>query len=158
MDAQLWIKIIVCLGIVALIFKDKVMDYLREKMLLNLSKSSYFRWVIGITVVIVFLVAFNSGPNTSSYEDPAQKEISYKVSTAFEAAKKAVKAKLKSPSGAKFASQADDESKYKINDDGSVLIRSYVDADNSFGANIRTFFMCTVDRYGEVKDLSTWEP
>ena len=150
MDAQLWIKIIVCLGIVALLFKEKIMDVLREKMLLTLSKSGYYRWVIGIT-------AFNSGPSVSSYEDPVQKEISHKVSTAFEAAKKAVKAKLKSPSSAKFASQADNESKYKINDDGSVIIQSYVDADNSFGANIRTFFRCTVDRLGEVKDISTWE-
>ncbi|WP_195668837.1 hypothetical protein [Bacteroides intestinalis] len=157
MDAQLWIKIIVCLGIVALLFKEKIMDVLREKMLLTLSKSGYYRWVIGITVLIVFLIAFNSGPSISSYEDPAQKEISHKVSTAFEAAKKAVKAKLKSPSSAKFASQADNESKYKINDDGSVIIQSYVDADNSFGANIRTFFRCTVDRLGEVKDISTWE-
>lgn len=69
MDAHLWIIIIVCLAVVALIFKDKAMDYFREKWLLNLSKSSYFRWVIGITVLIVFLIAFNSEPSISNYNE-----------------------------------------------------------------------------------------
>lgn len=71
MDAQLWIKIIVCLGIVALLFKDKIMDVLREKMLLTPSKSTYYRWVIGATVLIVFLIAFNSEPSISSYNESA---------------------------------------------------------------------------------------
>lgn len=46
--------------------------------------------------------------------------------------------------------------KTKINDDESVIIQSYVDAQNSFGAIIRTNFRCTVDKYGKVKDLKTW--
>lgn len=154
MNAHIWIKIIICLAIVALIFKSKVIDFLRDKMLLNLSNSSYFKWVIGTTVLIVFILAYNSVPNSS--EDSVDKHTYYQVSAAFEAAQKAVKAKLTSPSSAKFASETDEESKYKINDDGSVIIHSFVDANNSFGANIRTYFRCIVDKDGDVKDISTW--
>ncbi len=78
------------------------------------------------------------------------------IRNAFEASKNEVKLQLKSPSTAKFATEFDDKSKYKINDDESVIIQSYVDAQNSFGATIRTHFRCTVDKYGNVNDLATW--
>ena len=78
------------------------------------------------------------------------------IRNAFESSKKEVKLQLKSPSTAKFATELDEESKYKINDDNSVIIRSYVDAQNSFGATVRTHFQCTVDKYGNIKDLTTW--
>lgn len=63
---------------------------------------------------------------------------------------------MKAPSTAKFANEYDKESKYKVNDDGSVMIQSYVDTENSFGAKIRTYYRCNVSSSGEVRDLITW--
>jgi hypothetical protein len=58
----------------------------------------------------------------------------------------AVTAQLKSPSTANFASY----SSRQVTDDGNgkYYVRSYVDSQNSFGAQIRTGFLCKVQCAG----------
>lgn len=53
-----------------------------------------------------------------------------------------VKNRLRAPATAKFAGLSDTTS-VKL-DDGSFLVRSYVDAQNGFGALIRTYYRCQV--------------
>lgn len=159
MDAQILIKVIIALAIIALIFINKAVPYLRDKLFLNISKSGYFKLVSLIAVISIFGVAFNKYQEEKrKYAPEDTKEIKKNMSVrdAFEASKKEVGLQLKCPSTAKFASEFDEGSKYKINDDESVFIRSYVDAQNSFGASIRTNFQCTVDKFGNVNDLTTW--
>ncbi|MBF0728815.1 hypothetical protein [Bacteroides acidifaciens] len=159
MNAQLLIKFIIGLAIIALILTNKIVPYLRDKLFMNISKSGYFRIILAITVVSVFGVAFNNYQESKQKYTVADNEKVKKerlIRNAFEASKNEVKLQLKSPSTAKFATEFDDKSKYKINDDESVIIQSYVDAQNSFGATIRTHFRCTVDKYGNVNDLATW--
>lgn len=64
-------------------------------------------------------------------------------------AEELVKQKLKSPGSAKFASVYDQQ----ISDlgEGRYRITSYVDSQNSFGALIRTNYVCTVKYAGENK-------
>ena len=61
-----------------------------------------------------------------------------------------VKNRLKSPSSAKFQDYHDYE---YIRSGDSFAVKGYVDADNSFGANIRTYFVATYDWDGN-KDSS----
>lgn len=159
MNAYILIKIIIGLAIIALIFTNKIVPYLRDKFFMNISKSGYFRIVLIITLVSVFGIAFNRyKENEQKYaaEDNEKAKKERLIRNAFEASKKEVKLQLKSPSTAKFATELDEESKYKVNEDNSVIIRSYVDAQNSFGATIRTHYQCTVDKYGNVSNIITW--
>ena len=159
MNAPILIKIIVGLAIIALIFTNKIVPYLRDKLFMSVSKSGYFTTILVITVISVFGVAFNRyQKNEQKYaiEDNEKAKKERLIKNAFEASKKEIKLQLKSPSTAKFATEFDEESKYKINDDNSVIIRSYVDAQNSFWATVRTHFQCTVDKYGNVSDITTW--
>ena len=159
MNAPLLIKIIVVIAIVALCLVEKAIPFLREKFMISLSKSGYFAVVSVVTMILAFTIAYNkSQTNEQQYsaEDSKKAKKERLIRDAFQASKKEVKSQLKAPSTAKFATEFDKESKYKINDDESVVIQSYVDAQNSFGAMIRTNFRCTVDKYGKVKDLKTW--
>lgn len=109
--------------------------------------------VVGGFILFILIKLFGtSGTSTQKERNPNN----YKVQTAFRAAKSEVLKNLKAPSTAKFANEYDSESKYRIGDDDSVIIQSYVDAENSFGAKIRTNYRCSVNKYGEVKDLVTW--
>lgn len=64
---------------------------------------------------------------------------------------KFVKARLKSPSTAKFPYVGPDE--VLILDDGCYGIASYVNGQNSFGATIRTHFRCIVEK----NDTGGWD-
>lgn len=59
MNAPILIKIIVGLAIIALIFTNKIVPYLRDKLFMSVSKSGYFTTILVITVISVFGVAFN---------------------------------------------------------------------------------------------------
>ncbi len=63
--------------------------------------------------------------------------------TAVWCAQERVKKMLKAPSTAKFPSRA--ESLVEQIDEQTYQVRSYVDAQNSFGAMLRTRYMCTVE-------------
>lgn len=151
-----WLIIIGCC--IVFILHDKIISFLDKKMLLKISKSAFIKSIIAIGLILILYVTcqdINRKEEIEGGREETHKDY-YKVSSAFDAAKKEVKRILKSPSTAKFANEYDKESKYRVNEDGSITIQSYVDADNSFGAKIRTFYKCNVSPYGEVYDLVTW--
>lgn len=151
-----WLIIIGCC--IVFILHDKIIIFLDKKMLLKISKSAFIKLIIAIGLILILYVTcqdINRKEEIEGGREETHKDY-YKVSSAFDAAKKEVKRILKSPSTAKFANEYDKESKYKVNEDGSITIQSYVDADNSFGAKIRTFYKCNVSPSGEVYDLVTW--
>ena len=157
MDAKLKIKLIIIATVCIIIMHEKIRGYLKAKLLFDISQSTYIKSIIGIALFTIVCVTCNSQDlNKYNNYDSEKERKNLIVNKAFIVAKAEVKLKLKSPSTAKFATEFDKESKYKINDDESVIIQSYVDAQNSFGAIIRTNFRCTVDKYGKVKDLKTW--
>ena len=60
-------------------------------------------------------------------------------------AKHEVESNLKSPSSAKFPSMRSDE--VRITEvGGKYIVKSYVDAENSFGASIRSNFTVTINK------------
>lgn len=159
MNAPILIKIIIGLAILALLFSNKIVPYLRDKFFMNVSKSGYITTILLIAVIAAFGVAINRYQNNErkyAAEDREKAKKERLIRNAFEISKKEMKHQLKSPSTAKFASEFDDESKYQINDDESIIIRSYVDAQNTFGATVRTYFKCTVDKNGNIDNFITW--
>ncbi len=68
-----------------------------------------------------------------------------------------VKRTLKAPATASFPSL--DFNAFKGKDD-RYIVSSYVDAENSFGAKLRSKFVCTiklVSPSGELADPASWE-
>lgn len=72
-------------------------------------------------------------------------------SLAFNACKVFVERRLKAPATARFRSfyQADGEVTVTGFGDGPYTVRSSVDSENGFGANLRSTFTCTVTRSGD---------
>lgn len=68
-------------------------------------------------------------------------------SGAWTAAQGFVESRLKSPSTADFPWYQEEKIHYLGND--SYRVSSYVDAENSFGATMRSNYTCTVKREGE---------
>ncbi|EJO5346481.1 hypothetical protein NRP93_000531 [Clostridium botulinum] len=68
----------------------------------------------------------------------------------YENTKGLIEGKLKAPSTAKF--QEFDESLVEKISDNEYKVKGYVDAENSFGANIRSNWSCTVRIEGEGDD------
>lgn len=92
---------------------------------------------IGFVAVVAFGVAALSGP-----------EAEYDANTSYEAiaqCEAAIEKRLKSPSTARFESDA--------TGDGTWTVTGTVDAENSFGAVMRTPFQCTV-QIDNVKDTA----
>lgn len=141
-------------AIVLFMARTVIMRFLKDNLLINLSKETYAKSVIIFISLIAFLLLYTGGYFRVNERESSNND-SYVVSQAFRDAKKGIKKMLKSPSSAKFANEFDDETKYKINSDGSIIIQSYVDSQNSFGAMIRTHYRCTV-RNGEIEDVVTW--
>lgn len=157
MDSHLFIKLTIIVAVCAVIMHEKIREFLKNKLLLDLSKGTFMKSTIGITLAMIAVVTCSSpSPNNYNKQDSELERKNRIVREAFRSAKESVESELKCPSTAKFARELDKESKYKINDDESVIIQSYIDAQNSFGAMIRTHFRCTVDKYGNVSDLTTW--
>lgn len=152
-----WLIIIGCC--ILFVLHDKIIRILDEKMFLKISKGAFIKSVIFIGLILILYVTSQDINRKEEIEGGGKKEVNedyYKVRSAFNTAQKEVERNLKAPSTAKFANEYDKESKYKVNDDGSVMIQSYVDTENSFGAKIRTFYRCNVSLSGEVYDLITW--
>ncbi|MEI6061722.1 MAG: hypothetical protein WCR72_13510 [Bacteroidota bacterium] len=65
----------------------------------------------------------------------------------------AVKQLLKSPSSAEFPAE---EQKYWMLADSTVVVKGAVDAQNTFGAMLRTTFYTKLKWNGDYKDPSNW--
>lgn len=92
---------------------------------------------IGITIMVfVFLICYlfstcNNNGNTDTWNDKHK---------AWVQAQYYVEAQLKNPGSAKFEYAG--ASKAEFNGIDIYIFRSYVDATNSFGGTIRTYFFC----------------
>jgi predicted lipid-binding transport protein (Tim44 family) len=65
-----------------------------------------------------------------------------------------VKARLKAPATADFSSLSGSASRFA---DNKYVVHAYVDAQNSFGANIRNTYVCTVQYTGgDDSDIRSW--
>jgi hypothetical protein len=87
-------------------------------------------------------------PTTTTAKQPEQKDRSL---DAFNSCKDFVKRRLKSPSSATFRNyfQHDGEVVVTGVGDGPYVVRSSVDSENSFGAKLRSDFVCTVTYAGD---------
>ncbi|ACL75200.1 hypothetical protein [Ruminiclostridium cellulolyticum] len=82
---------------------------------------------------------------TSTYEkEPSDDDKAF----AWTAAKKEVKERLKSPSTADFPFSYNEQYIKEV-ETKTFIIKSYVDAENSFGANIRSNFIVKIKKTGE---------
>lgn len=116
--------------------------------------------------LVIFLVFLLFGVLGSALEGPDGREPSYTQefeteatdSQAFSMAKRFVETTLMSPSTANFPSGMFDEN-YAVVQDGDVYaVTSYVDAQNGFGATIRTYYTISL-RFlgGDPYEISAWE-
>lgn len=99
-------------------------------------------WVVGFILVFVVCILAQSCSGGAADDTELKKDDYYFACTA---AEKEVKKRLKSPSSAKFpvCSEMD------ITNLGDIwTINSYVDADNSFGATIKTDFTVEIRLLG----------
>lgn len=101
---------------------------------------------------------YENSPSKRSHDYIANREKTYdftssEFTTAWDYAKKLAKASLKSPSSAKFQKSSELTMTCKGK---SCSISAYVDADNSFGASIRTYFVVSFDMEVSVSGLATF--
>ena len=98
---------------------------------------------IAVGVVLALIVAgvfaWELMPHTPSNPDPARV-----AATGFYDCKQQVLSRLKAPSSAEFG-----DFDFASHQGNSYVLKSYVDAQNSFGAKLRNTFLCTVMVSGE---------
>jgi hypothetical protein len=109
-----------------------------------MAKSEPDGFQIGCTIIfiIVFLISSIFGSCDSKKDNNGDK------ANAWVKAQYAVEAQLKSPSTAKFPWAGTDH----VHQSGNIfMVRSYVDSQNSFGAMVRTYFVCKIEYTPEDK-------
>lgn len=111
-----------------------------------------FLFVLGVIIVIFVVSALMGNNNKDKPKTSGDRWGALVVCQQF------VEDQLKAPSTAEFAIMSDSE---VANTTGNVwVVESYVDAQNSFGATIRTQFRCEVAwKYGDtytLVDLTTY--
>jgi hypothetical protein len=97
-------------------------------------------WIWVIVVMVLLMVVFSSINHNLEYGDKTEEEIELmdQEENAYHNAKQLIKYKLKSPSTAEFPSSL--EAKVIGVGDNTFIVSSYVDAQNSYGAMIRTYY------------------
>lgn len=101
---------------------------------------------VGLLVAVFVLVMVVVIRNKPTPEQQAASDAKRDGSTAGFVCQDAVRDRLKAPAGAEF--QAPRHSEIVTLAPGRYQIRSYVDAQNSFGAKIRTAYTCTAEKSG----------
>lgn len=108
----------------------------------------YATAIVGIVVVVVWM-ALTSGSSGSSR--PSYSSSSHDAGMACIMAEKLIKRQLKSPTSAEFDYG---DCRDNATQSGNIwTLRSYVDADNSFGAHIRTYYIA---KLSNVPPSDTW--
>ncbi|PHM69043.1 DNA translocase FtsK [Xenorhabdus kozodoii] len=108
--------------------------------------TNFLGWIIGVVIFIIMIAVLHSCSGNSSAPET---DYCSDDTTAYIYAKKFISTHLKAPSTAKFASYYDVKSSQPKECKFNFI--GYVDAENSFGAMIRTQFEATV-RYDKNKD------
>lgn len=100
--------------------------------------------VVFIILIIICIIIFNKNNKKQSKEDT--------YISCYTFSQILVKDKLKSPKSATFPTYSEDF----ITDKGdTIIVSAYVDAENSFGASIRTRYKATVKLNHGVPDKGT---
>lgn len=97
------------------------------------------RWAIAFGLIVVAAVAFIATRNVNHEATPAEK----KADAQRACQEKFIPARLKAPSTAKYSAVTVTESA------GNYTVMGSVDAENSFGAPIRSSFVCTMHSTGD---------
>ena len=114
----------------------------------NVKKTSTVAWFFLLLIVVVVFVS-------TTGESPAPKNTNTNIADSFNASwacKKEVKSQLKAPSSAVFPTVA------PVNcTETGCYSESYVDARNSFGAQIRQTYACLIKyEKGKATDENSW--
>lgn len=98
-----------------------------------------------LSVMAIGFFAFLAyGSSDSSNDSPSNNKF-----LAYSYAEKFVKKKLKSPSTAEFPGTLEKDEHITDLGNGEYRIESWVDSQNSYGAQIRTSFSCTIKFEGD---------
>lgn len=103
-----------------------------------------------ILIIGFILFVWMTGGFTDK-RSPQEKRHEELSSEAFVVSQDFIRKHLKAPSTSQFAAQR--ESEVVSTDDTTFTVTSYVDAQNSFGAMIRSRYICEMRRIGE----NNWE-
>jgi len=116
-------------------------------------KNSAFKTFIIIVSLIVGLIIIGKLVNSIFGSPGISENNNYNPKYAYWMSKQFVENNLKSPSTADFPSYNDPKVSVAILGDKEYRVNAYVDAQNAFGAMIRTTYHCVVKyKYGD-----TWE-
>lgn len=111
------------------------------------------RWVLGILLgVAVVAVWLGAAVDDDTAAGSRSQGNAY---SAHAACAEFTRDRLKSPATADFP-EYDDRGVTISHAGDTWTVRSFVDAENSFGANIRTDFVCVVEARGDTWYLESW--
>ena len=102
-----------------------------------------------LTVIVLVLVAALAGcsGSTSATSDAGQK-VSEARAGAADVCEQFVKRRLKAPGTATFRDPFGDQISYSGDGEGPITVTASVDSENSFGAKLRSPYVCTVSSTG----------
>ena len=108
-------------------------------------------WLVALMCSLTFAMAWAYGSWSSKSKSESNSAPIYDAFAAQFACEGFVKDRLKAPSTAQFAPFR--ELAISGNGVGPWIVRGYVDAQNSFGANLRSNFSCTIEFVGNQAKL-----
>lgn len=112
---------------------------------------------ITLTVIILAIISLGFWAMVLTMEDDENEDDEITASKVSTICELIVENRLKSPKTAEFEKYRDQEIG-KFEGEETYQVLSYVDAQNSFGALIRTHYECVVSyKGGEWTDLSNWD-
>jgi len=104
------------------------------------------RNLISLSIVVIFAVFATGTSDSGSRSQSSPSAPTDKKAEAVVYCEDAVKQRLKAPSSAEFAGSWMTKTEYVTDLGGGLYrMRSYVDAQNSFGAKIRSNFICEIE-------------
>lgn len=140
--------IIVCLVVTLLATMLGINSARMDKTLDKKAKIISFSLIVIMVAGLIASISYNvstSNNNASSSKTITSNQGNETNRSAFDMATYCVRQKLKSPSTADFPAYSDD---YISHSDDEYTVSAYVDAQNSFGATVRTYFIVRMTRSG----------
>lgn len=114
-------------------------------------------WVLGLWAVGVLVFMVQLGTEKVSTTTPAAPDSRALAVAACDRAQEAVRAQLKAPSTAEFPSCLwSDAYQLRSNDQVTYFVTGYVDAQNSFGAKLRSRFVVQLMKATTGTNPSDW--
>lgn len=110
-------------------------------------------WAVALGVVCLFFLIVAVAADTKDDDDGSEADAAY---AAHAVCADFTRDRLKSPSTADFPEYDDAGVSITHASTSTWRVRSFVDSENSFGAILRTHFVCEVRRDGDTWHLITW--